>query len=63
MNRPQRRALAMAGLVLDVLGLLVLGCVILAGVIRAGTAAGPAVILAASLAGEVAYLYLTRRSS
>jgi hypothetical protein len=60
MNRPKRRAVAKAGLVLDIFSLLALSIAVLIGIIPAGRMTAPAVTLAIGIAGGSLYLFLTR---
>jgi hypothetical protein len=60
MTRTQRRAVAKAGLVLDIFSLLALFVAVLIGIIPAGRMTAPAVIVAIGIAGGSLYLFLTR---
>jgi hypothetical protein len=60
MNRPQRRAVTLAGLAIDFLAFLALTGGVLAGAIPAGRMIFPAVTLAIGITCGTAYLYSTR---
>lgn len=60
MNRPQRRAVTLAGLAVDLLAFLALSGGVLAGAIPAGHMIIPAVTLAAGITCGTAYLYWSR---
>ena len=60
MNRPQRRAVTLTGLAIDLLAFLALTGGVIAGVIPAGHMILPAVTLAIGITIGTAYLYRTR---
>lgn len=61
LTRPQRRAVAKAGLVLDIFSLLALFLAVLIGIIPAGRMTAPAVIVGIGIAGGSLYLFFTKQ--